>query len=358
MSAKIVTLHGGLAFRQFRMASHNTRCCSHFGSASYGHAFWSPTSSIVPGRWVGPWMLCKSLEALFSPLGCERPMGLHLHVACGSGGGAPELNTAAIRAQMAASATVTGAESAACQELPSRCVSCRGTGSSSESGADANLLPVAQCPQLRNQTIYGVLDELGADGSPPVPLDGLARVYPDCWRSADCPQMTGDGFDPPAYRVSQLGKQLHTEELTSLDRPSVVEFAERPSARRSAASRQEDAQESVLSGGPHLQPDRGRGLSFGPHLTSLSSPSASGSGAAAGPPEAAEGTSAVTQSHVPDARHPTLELASRAAGCRGPMTERVSREVEGPSGRSSGSTPVLMLVPLTLGMDKVSGPDG
>jgi hypothetical protein len=53
---------------------------------------------IVPGRWVGPWMFCKALEALFQELGAERPAGLHLFVACGSGGGAPELDAEALRA--------------------------------------------------------------------------------------------------------------------------------------------------------------------------------------------------------------------------------------------------------------------
>ncbi|KXZ55993.1 hypothetical protein GPECTOR_2g1545 [Gonium pectorale] len=62
------------------------------------------SAGIVAGRWVGPWMLCKGLEALFARLGQQRPMGLRLHVACGAGGGAPELDVSSLRAQAAAAA--------------------------------------------------------------------------------------------------------------------------------------------------------------------------------------------------------------------------------------------------------------
>eukprot|EP00198_Chlamydomonas_reinhardtii_P001713 XP_001691049.1 autophagy protein [Chlamydomonas reinhardtii] len=63
-------------------------------------------AGIVPGRWLGPWMLCKGLEALFSQLAGaqQEPLGLRLHVACGAGGGAPELHMDLIRAAMAPAA--------------------------------------------------------------------------------------------------------------------------------------------------------------------------------------------------------------------------------------------------------------
>ncbi|GFR44873.1 hypothetical protein Agub_g6216, partial [Astrephomene gubernaculifera] len=76
-------------------------------------------AGIVPGRWVGPWMLCKALDALFRQLGDKRPMGLRLHVACGSGGGAPELYKNSIRAQVAAAVTTeAGAAAASTQQGP------------------------------------------------------------------------------------------------------------------------------------------------------------------------------------------------------------------------------------------------
>jgi len=50
---------------------------------------------IQPGKWLGPWVLCKALGALFSR---AQPWGLSVHVVCDpSGGGAPALDMRHVR---------------------------------------------------------------------------------------------------------------------------------------------------------------------------------------------------------------------------------------------------------------------
>lgn len=73
-------------------------------------------------------MLCKGLEALFSQLAGaqQEPLGLRLHVACGAGGGAPELHMDLIRAAMAPAA----------QSAATAGTGKAGTGKGSGAGAD------------------------------------------------------------------------------------------------------------------------------------------------------------------------------------------------------------------------------
>lgn len=51
-------------------------------------------TGVVPGKWLGPWALCKALEACIK-ISEQAPLlaNLRLHVVCDPGGGAPELNT-------------------------------------------------------------------------------------------------------------------------------------------------------------------------------------------------------------------------------------------------------------------------
>ncbi len=49
---------------------------------------------VVVGRWLGPWVLCKTLEAAVSR---QQQLGLHIHVVCDPGGGAPTLAAHHIR---------------------------------------------------------------------------------------------------------------------------------------------------------------------------------------------------------------------------------------------------------------------
>jgi len=44
---------------------------------------------VVPGQWLGPWVLCKALEAAVAAAGPS--LGLGVHVVCDPGGGAPQL---------------------------------------------------------------------------------------------------------------------------------------------------------------------------------------------------------------------------------------------------------------------------
>ena len=43
---------------------------------------------LVPGQWLGPWVLCHALKTCVNQL---RPGGLGVHVAASPGGGAPVL---------------------------------------------------------------------------------------------------------------------------------------------------------------------------------------------------------------------------------------------------------------------------
>jgi len=74
---------------------------------------WLVCCRVVPGQWLGPWVLCKALAAAAvaaaaSPLqqgsqGQQQPhqlhhgLGLHVHVACDPGGGAPQLDPQQLR---------------------------------------------------------------------------------------------------------------------------------------------------------------------------------------------------------------------------------------------------------------------
>jgi len=49
---------------------------------------------VVPGKWLGPWVLCKALEALVNG---SQPHGLQVHVVCDPGGGAPALDVQHVR---------------------------------------------------------------------------------------------------------------------------------------------------------------------------------------------------------------------------------------------------------------------
>jgi len=48
---------------------------------------------VVAGHWVGPWMLCKTLAAAAEQAQQQlgQSLGLHVHVVCDPGGGAPQL---------------------------------------------------------------------------------------------------------------------------------------------------------------------------------------------------------------------------------------------------------------------------
>lgn len=48
---------------------------------------------VVPGQWLGPWVLCKALAAAAADYQQQQqqPLGLQVHVACDPGGGAPAL---------------------------------------------------------------------------------------------------------------------------------------------------------------------------------------------------------------------------------------------------------------------------
>ncbi|GIL70140.1 hypothetical protein Vretimale_3367 [Volvox reticuliferus] len=333
----------------------------------------SPTCSIVPGRWVGPWMLCKSLEALFSPLVCERPMGLHLHVACGSGGGAPELDTTAIRAQMAAAAASTTAQSTSKREegvpihgrckvdtapawdgdsAPTLCSGSAQRGGDTDTDSGGRREGGSLQAAVRSQG-WDDPDQRGSDGS--LQAAGAA------------------GTDTAADRDSQSRPPLRGEELlgcvTDLQRTG--KRCQGASARATFETKRGPVEDGAICDGPDVQPARRPGPACG---TASSSP---GTLAAT----AAEAASAVAVAGVEattvNGDHRAEALGFGAVGCREVSSPGAIAQLHGadwagdaaggrpsghcrdgnaagPSGRPAASTPVLLLVPLTLGMDKIN----
>lgn len=59
----------------------------------------------MAGQWLGPWVLCKALAAAAAAASGPQQqggLGLHVHVACDPGGGAPELDPGQLRQLLAA----------------------------------------------------------------------------------------------------------------------------------------------------------------------------------------------------------------------------------------------------------------
>ncbi|GLC43850.1 hypothetical protein PLESTB_000915000 [Pleodorina starrii] len=328
------------------------------------------SAGIVPGRWVGPWMLCKSLEALFSTLGCERPMGLHLHVACGSGGGAPELDTTAIQAQMAAAAASSAAEPAAGREVLSG--SRQHANDASAGSNDGRARSAISCPQpgckgtQREGRDCGSGQGAISAPSPPV-LDD-----PDRGGGGNGSQAATAGMDTcvdsevsevvqqqqrprpeglPAdctAAPSLLGDARGTQGM-SADPAAAVDGAaggtdgadDQPVGRTRPACRLPPGW--VSSGGAAAAAAAVEAVSTNGHHNAgdpASAVAASGCGTGVG------GAGAGAQGRG-------LDSSGDATGGR-PRGQCRAEGSAGPSGRPSSPAPVLLLVPLTLGMDKIN----
>ncbi|GLI59003.1 hypothetical protein VaNZ11_000826 [Volvox africanus] len=327
------------------------------------------SAGIVPGRWVGPWMLCKGLEALFSPLGRERPMGLHLHVACGSGGGAPELDTIAIRAQMAAAAVTTEDQGTSKQEervsIHGRCK----VDTAPACGGDS--APTLCSGSAKVGDDIDTASGGGEGGSLQAAVGSEGWDDPDR-RSSDGPLQAADaaGTDIAADRDLQSQPQLRSDELLGR-----VMGPLRSGKKSQGASALETtkgpSEDGAACNGLDVQTARRPEPACGFASLSL------GSGAAT----AAEPASAVVVAggEVTPANgdHRVEAHAIGAVGCRevsspgmtalghganwagnaaGERTRGQCRDggAAGPSGRQAALTPVLLLVPLTLGMDKIN----
>ncbi len=242
-------------------------------------------------------MLCKGLEALFEQLGEQhRPMGLQLHVACGSGGGAPELDTAALRAMAASTPSQNG------YSWPPGCaavhVNGHGRGST---GASPRAAGAAACGQQGPAAAASVAE---------------AGVQGGCQQG----EGAGSGTAPEAAEGRGQGQQGPGGE---------------------GGCSQFNREGDVASRGPCGQQGDG-GAGSGDGGGTGGGQVASGCGAGAGSKGQAEDGGPQSEGAIPGASSSGNGHGSAAAG---------------PSGRrrGGGGSPLLLLVPLTLGMDKVRG---
>ncbi|KAF5829634.1 hypothetical protein DUNSADRAFT_15701 [Dunaliella salina] len=93
---------------------------------------------IQPGKWLGPWVLCKALGALFSR---AQPWGLSVHVVCDpSGGGAPALDVQHVRSLLPQPSPQPQAAAALPSSTPAATPAAASVAASAQEGA---LLPTA-----------------------------------------------------------------------------------------------------------------------------------------------------------------------------------------------------------------------
>lgn len=240
-------------------------------------------------------MLCKGLETLFEQLGEQhRPMGLQLHVACGSGGGAPELDTASLRAVAASTPSQNG------YSWPPGCAAVHANGHGRSS--------TAASPRAAGAVACGQQGPAAAASGPEAGLPG----------SCQHGEGTGGGQEPEA--AGERGQQ-------------------QGHGGKGGCSLCGGASNGVS--GQHGNGGAGSADGGGPDGGEL----APGCAAGAGPKGQAEGGGPQGDGEIPGASSSGNGNGSVAAG---------------PSGRrrGGGGSPLLLLVPLTLGMDKVRGPTG
>ncbi|KAG2482273.1 hypothetical protein HYH03_018787 [Edaphochlamys debaryana] len=300
-------------------------------------------AGIVPGRWVGPWMLCKGLEALFAQLGPARPMGLHLHVACGSGGGAPELDITALRARM------TAAIAAAASATTAAAIA-SGSGSGQSAGAGGGL--------GSRRTANGERGTAGACSGGAQARAGEGQQQPAAAAGPGRPVGSSNGLETAAATGERGEAGLASGAGSSGHEREAGSEAETEAGARAGPTAQAEAEANGATGelsskgragaccqGSCEPPaDKGGGAEGGGggHSTMACNgnghthananghtPSGSGQQRAAGPPAVA--------SWGGDTAHDN----GRGAGC-------------GSSGSPNQQGSVLILVPLTLGMDKLN----
>ncbi|GIL47679.1 hypothetical protein Vafri_4440 [Volvox africanus] len=327
------------------------------------------SAGIVPGRWVGPWMLCKGLEALFSPLGRERPMGMHLHVACGSGGGAPELDTTAIRAQMAAATATTAVQGTSKREervsIHGRCK----VDTAPAWGGDSAPILCSGSAQVGD----GMDAANGGEGRGSL----QAAVGSQGWddpdrRSSDGPLQAADTADTDiaADRDSQSRPQLRGEELYSCV-TGPLRSGKRSQGPLALEAKKGPTEDGAVCDGPDVQTARRSGPACGLPSLSPGPVAATAAEPASAVSVAREEVTRANGDHRVDAHafgavgcreesSPGLPALGHGANRAGNAAEERTRgqcrdgDAAGPSGRHAASTPVLLLVPLTLGMDKIN----
>ncbi|PNH07970.1 Cysteine protease ATG4a [Tetrabaena socialis] len=299
-------------------------------------------AGIVSGRWVGPWMLCKSLDALFLQLGRQRPMGLHLHVACGSGGGAPELDTSSIRAQMAAVATPAASSGAGCGQH-------QGQPSPLQQQRHDNQPSASFRAEASDCNGHGSCSGVATG---PLGPQGLQQRSNGAGARHAADAKTCAGHAAGAAATASYPDSSGSWEGAGLDAVAAS------SAAAVLSSPIAEAASGVLQGGA----GQGRGTecsACGPASGATPKPRVCGEGLSLKPtgcsregegagPLAAQGSSQTSGSGDGYPSGPS------GRGGTGPGEAAGLADASFPAAQAMAANPVLLLIPLTLGMDKVN----
>lgn len=154
---------------------------------------------VVAGKWLGPWVLCKALAALVNS---TRPSGLQVHVVCDPGGGAPELDVANIRLLLTQPHQQQLQQQQA-QHHPSP---------PSSSSQPATSTPTAPSSPLQSFAADGSseLDSLPTASSN---SDEIQNGYSHC--ATDSPAQTSSLQASFPVSISASNLQLHNQQLTT-----------------------------------------------------------------------------------------------------------------------------------------------
>ncbi|KAG2445952.1 hypothetical protein HXX76_000555 [Chlamydomonas incerta] len=295
-------------------------------------------AGIVPGRWLGPWMLCKGLEALFTQLAGaqQQPLGLRLHVACGAGGGAPELHMDVIRSAMAPAAEPAAA----------------GTGEAPGTSTDAGERRKAgQTEAAGHSTAAAGPSCCGCSSSQEKAGDGVCVA---------CKQLGGyscAGQDQAVREKAEPGCEAHgcgRTECTGSGGPgqATTSGSERPDSAKQSPEQGDGDRDTVLGSRVHV-PQRAGGAAAAEQ--GCSEPG--GSPSAAGTSSAAPGSAGREIASDTAPEQDSASSSTAASSCCGEAEDAAAqgRRCQGAAAGMSGrGHPLLLLVPLTLGMDKIN----
>ncbi|KAG2452515.1 hypothetical protein HYH02_002754 [Chlamydomonas schloesseri] len=297
-------------------------------------------AGIVPGRWLGPWMLCKGLEALFSQLaGAQQaPLGLRLHVACGAGGGAPELDMDVIRRVVAPTAHTVPTAGTGAGTGPAACgAKAGGVAAGQEAEAGRATGPAASpCRGLQGDEAAAAEDV------------GVACKRPgSCGGSGGDQGRTGREAAGPGSEAHDGGKGGGCSGSAGGSPEAAPTSTGGLGCTRQSQGDEEAGTRSRLQVPPNTE---GAAPLDGDNSEPGGSPSAADDVAAAAAGSAGRDIASDTAPEQESASSSTA-----ASSCCGEAEDALGRRCQGRAAGTSGrAPPLLLLVPLTLGMDKIN----
>lgn len=335
---------------------------------------------VVVGRWLGPWVLCKALESIIVS---TTLAGLRVHVVCEPGGGAPALDCSRVleMLEQSTAAFVTPAESS--DVLAPQAASAASTAASTCRAVDGAVAEVV-CATAEQACVGGAAERVGrphpsaaASGVGVAPRGreaaeyGSAAVTTDLVGEDEESSRQGSLWEllPPVVPPLASGTQpaVETGRVLRHDTAAAAPGTDSPAYLRSPSSVLGRISAGVCANAPEAASiaaeEEARRGSLPPEAAGMAG-QAGGEAAGCGSPEAAGDFVAVEEEPV---RQGSLwELVPPTEPGREGGTEPAEEADRGLQGAFGEATPptsrllscaarpgVLILIPLTLGVDKV-----